>query len=261
MIREFVMKKLLSVFSLLFPLIILLPLPASAAETSVTVRVISQDAKFIGTGMGGIRVILRNAETGEILDQGLIEGSTGDTPSLMLEPRKRHDSLSRKGGAHWVGRIDIAEPTRVKVEASGPLAAGSNRQSATLTFWALPGVDITGDGILLKFHGFTVHPISPGPHQNFRPGDEVHVEAHVVTMCGCPVEPGGLWDANRYEIKAQVRTAQGIVKEFPLEFTGTTNRFAGHFQVEEMGSYKIFLTAADPQQNNYGVGITTIVVR
>jgi hypothetical protein len=237
------------------------PLTALAEPTAVTVRVISKDAKFIGTGMGGILVILRNADTGEILDRGSIEGSTGDTPSLMLEPRKRHEALSRQGGAHWVGRIDIAEPTRVEVEASGPLAAGSNRQTTTLTFWALPGQDILGDGILLTFHGFTVHPISPGPHQNFKPGDEVHVEAHVVTMCGCPVEPRGIWDANRYEVKALVRTAQGVVKEFPLEFTGTTNRFAGSFKVEEMGSYKIFLTAADPRENNYGVGITSIVVR
>lgn len=61
-----------------------LPCPAAALQTTVTVRVISQDAKFIGTGMGGIRVTLRNAETREILDRGLIEGSTGDTPSLML---------------------------------------------------------------------------------------------------------------------------------------------------------------------------------
>ncbi|WP_305047034.1 hypothetical protein [Geoalkalibacter sp.] len=104
----------------------ILPYPAAAEPTAVTVRVISQDAKFIGTGMGGIRVILRNAETREILDQGLIEGSTGDTPSLMLAPRKRHEPLSREGGAHWVGRIDIAEPTRVEVEASGPLAAAAS---------------------------------------------------------------------------------------------------------------------------------------
>ncbi len=250
------------IFPVLLALALVLPaLPSAAEPTAVTVRVISKDAKFIGTGMGGIQVILRDAATGAILDQGLIEGSTGDTPSLMQQPRVRHEALSRAGGAKWVGRIEIEEPTRVEVEAVGPLAAGGNAQRATLSLWVLPGHDIEADGILLTFHGFTVHPINPGPHQNFKPGDEVPVEAHVVTLCGCPVEPGGLWDANRYAIKAVVRSAQGVVAEFPLEFTGTVNRFSGRFKVEEAGSYKIFLTAADPRENNYGVGITTIVVR
>lgn len=247
--------------ALSFLCLLLAPLTAAAESTAVTVRVLSNDAKFIGTGMGGIRVTLRDAETGEILDQGLIEGSTGDTPIIMQQPRKRHEALSRGGGAQWVGTIDIKEPTRVLAQAVGPLAAGSSRQETSLSFWVLPGHDIKGDGILLTFYGFTVHPISPGPHQNFKPGDEVRVEVHVVTMCGCPVEPGGLWDAENYEIKAQVHTADGLVTTFPLKFTGTVNRFAGSFTVQELGSYKILITAADPGQNNYGVGKTSIVVR
>ncbi|MDO3378263.1 hypothetical protein [Geoalkalibacter halelectricus] len=238
-----------------------LPFVAVAEPTQVTVRVLSNDAKFIGTGMGGIHVILRDATTGEILDQGLIEGSTGDTPIIMQEPRVRGEALARGGGAKWVGSIDISEPTRVLAQAVGPIAAGGSQQETSLSFWVLPGHHIEGDGILLTFYGFTVHPISPGPHQNFKPGDEVRVEAHVVTMCGCPVAPGGLWDADNYQIKAQVRSAEGPVTEFPLEFTGTVNRFAGSFTVQDLGSYKIIITAADPAQNNYGVGQTSIVVR
>jgi len=237
------------------------PLHAGAEPTAVTVRVIAHDAKFIGTGMGGVRVILRDAKTGAILDQGLIEGSTGDTAVLVQQPRARHEDLARGGGASWVGELDIDKPTRVKAEAIGPLSAGDNQQQASLSFWVLPGQDIEGDGILLTFHGFTVHPVSPGPHQSFKPGEEIRIEAHVVMMCGCPVEPGGLWDADRYRIRAQVRSAERILTELPLEFTGTTNRFAGTFTFQEPGSYKIIITAADPAQNNYGASQTSIVVR
>jgi hypothetical protein len=141
------------------------------------------------------------------------------------------------------------------------MAAGDNQQQASLSFWVLPGQDIEGDGILLTFHGFAVHPVSPGPHQTFRPGEEIRVEAHVVMMCGCPVEPGGLWDADRYRIRAQVRSADEVLTEIPLEFTGTTSRFAGSFTLPQSGSYKIIITAADPDRNNYGASQTSIVVR
>ena len=240
---------------------IFLPLPAGAEPTAVTVRVIAHDAKFIGTGMGGVRVILRDAKTDEILDQGLIEGSTGDTAVIIQQPRRRDEDLARGGGASWVGEIDIDRPTRVKAEAIGPLAAGDNQQQATLSFWVLPGQDIEGDGILLTFHGFAVHTVSPGPHQSFRPGEEIRIEAHVVMMCGCPVEPGGLWDADRYRIRAQVRSAEKLLTEIPLKFTGTTSRFAGTFTLPQPGSYKIFITAADPARNNYGATQTSIVIR
>ena len=36
-----------------------------AEPTDITVRVLSKDAKFVGTSMGGVRITLRDAETGE----------------------------------------------------------------------------------------------------------------------------------------------------------------------------------------------------
>jgi len=35
------------------------------------VRVLGKDSKFVGSSMGGARVILRDAETGEMLAQGV----------------------------------------------------------------------------------------------------------------------------------------------------------------------------------------------
>ena len=39
---------------------------ASAEPTEITVRVLGKDSKFVGTSMGGMRIVLRDAVTGEI---------------------------------------------------------------------------------------------------------------------------------------------------------------------------------------------------
>jgi len=57
---------------------------AFAEPTEITVRVLGKDSKFVGSSMGGARVVLRDAQTGEILSQGVTEGSTGDTKRIML---------------------------------------------------------------------------------------------------------------------------------------------------------------------------------
>ena len=57
--------------------------PALAEPTEVVVRVISQDAKFVGDQMGGARVVLRDAETGEVLADGITTGGTGNTKQIV----------------------------------------------------------------------------------------------------------------------------------------------------------------------------------
>jgi len=66
-------------------LAVLTPTGAWAEPTDIVVRVLSKDAKFIGTSMGGMQVTLRDAHTGEILATGLTRGGTGDTKRLMHE--------------------------------------------------------------------------------------------------------------------------------------------------------------------------------
>jgi hypothetical protein len=55
-------------FGILLTLALLIvPAIAAAEPTDVTVRVLAKDSKFVGTSMGGMRIILRDAQTGEIL--------------------------------------------------------------------------------------------------------------------------------------------------------------------------------------------------
>jgi hypothetical protein len=62
---------------------------ASAEPTTITVRAISKDAKFIGTSIGGMQVTVTDAQTGEVLAKGVTSGGTGSTARLMDAPRQR----------------------------------------------------------------------------------------------------------------------------------------------------------------------------
>jgi len=68
--------------------------PIAAEPTAVDVRVISKGAKFVGTSMGGCEVVIRDAETGEILARGKTAGSTGDTDRIMRAGMKHHEPVS-----------------------------------------------------------------------------------------------------------------------------------------------------------------------
>ena len=234
---------------------------ARAVETRVTVRVKAHDAKFIGTGVGGLEVTIRNADTGALLASGRIEGGTGNTGTLMKSPIARGQRLSDDATAAYVATLDIGEPTRIEVTVRGPLAGGNNIQTASRTLWVLPGQDITGDGVLLRLQGFLVYPVSPAPHQFFSTGDEVTIEAHVGMMCGCPIKPGGLWDANKYTVKALVRKGDRQVAELDMAYAGATSRFRATYRPQEPGAYEVLVTAADPSTSNFGVGLTSFVVK
>ncbi len=234
---------------------------ARAVETRVTVRVRAHDAKFIGTGVGGLEVTVRDADTGAILASGRIEGGTGDTKTLMKAPIVRGQRLSNASTAAYVATLDIDEPTRIEVIARGPLAGGSNVQKTSRTLWVLPGQDIAGDGVLLELQGFLVYPVSPAPHQFFAMGQDVAIEAHVGMMCGCPIKPGGLWDADRYTVKAVIERAGKRVAELALGYAGATSRFKALYRPDAPGAYKVLVTAADPSSGNFGVGMTSFVVK
>ncbi|NOY44117.1 MAG: hypothetical protein GXP50_01490 [Deltaproteobacteria bacterium] len=254
--------KRVALFLVALSLSMLLASPAArAVETRVTVRVRAHDAKFIGTGVGGVQVVVRDADTGRFLASGLVEGGTGDTKTLMKTPISRGQRLSDGSAAAYVATLDIDEPTRIEVIARGPLAAGSSVQTSSRTLWVLPGQDVTGDGVLLELQGFLVYPVTPAPHQFYRVGDEVAVEAHVTMMCGCPIKPGGLWDADKYAVKALVQRDGKQVAELNLVYAGATSRFKAAYRPDEPGSYKVLVTAADPSTNNFGVGVTSFVVK
>lgn len=246
--------------SLIAAVLVFAPATASAEPTDIVVRVLSKDAKFIGTSMGGMRITLSDAETGELLATGLTEGGTGDTQRLMHEKGGRRAQLSDASAAKYQVTLDLDRPRLIQVEAYGPLAQRQSAQRVTASQWVVPGRGITGgDGWVLELPGFVVDVLSPPAHGRVPVGKRVGVRANVIAMCGCPVEPKGLWDADTYEVAAIVSVNGKEVSRLPLAYAGETSQFEAAVPVDAPGFYEVVVYAYDPANGNTGLDRTTFI--
>lgn len=242
--------------------LLLAPLSAAAEPTDITVRVLSKDAKFVGTSMGGARVVVRDAQTGEVLASGVTAGGTGNTSKIMHDDGGRRARMADETAASFSTTLDLDEPRRIEVEASGPLAQPQAGQSVSATQWVVPGRAPGGEnGWILELPGFAVDVLAPPAHVGM-PGDveRVDVRANVTMMCGCPIEPGGLWDADGYEVEMIIVRNGERIGTRPMEYAGQTSQFAGEIPVGESGVYDITVFAHDPRTGNTGLDRTTFIV-
>ena len=142
---------------LITTLLLLLSVKAYAIPTTITVRVISKGAKFVGTSMGGAQITLTNKITKKVLAVGVTKGSTGNTERIMKTATYRNDSLSDEKSAKFITSIDISEPTWVEVTTYGPLAQIQAANTSSLSQWVISGKHIDGgDAWLLDLPGFVV---------------------------------------------------------------------------------------------------------
>jgi len=238
---------------------------AMAAPTQVTVMVRAKDAKFIDTSMAGALITIRNADTGELLAQGVTTGTTGNTEKTMKKPLQRGVPLSDEKSARFNATIEISEPTLLEIRGYGPLAQRQSAGTVSVTQWIVPGKHLnSGDGILLEIPGFAVDILAPPAHLQLLSDilpQKIEVQANVILMCGCPVTPGGVWDANRVEVKALVRKNGKPVGEFSLAYAGSASQFTGSLEVGEEGMYEVTVYAYDPSNGNTGVDKTTFIVQ
>jgi hypothetical protein len=244
-------------------MVLLLAVPTLAAETRVVVRARARDGKFIGTSMGGVKVVLRDAETGQVLASGTTAGTTGDTQRLMKQPHARGTPLADEQAAKFETTLNLDEPRRVTVEVSGPEAQPQARVLTSTQLWLLPGKHLQGDGLILEVPGFVVDALEPQAHERikFTGGkQQVPVRANLVLMCGCPTDPGGLWDSSRYEVQAQVKLDGKPLTSVPLTYAGKTSTFAGELPVQQKGAYEVTVTAYDPATGNTGLDRTSFLV-
>jgi hypothetical protein len=236
------------------------PAQAQTDVTKLLVRVTAHDAKIIGSGVGGARVTVRNAHTGETLAQGVQQGSTGNTDKIMREPRKRGATVfDTEGAAGYVAEIRLDRPSVVEIVAEGPLGTPHAMQRATKTLLVVPGQHVLGEGIVIELLGFTV--ALEAPTSGAQAGQSFEVRANVTMLCGCPTEPGGLWDANDIEIVARAVRNGTVVFEGPLSFAGTTSTYTGAVALFDPGEYQLQVLAMDPKTGNFGMAAQDIVVR
>jgi len=184
-------------------------------------------------------------------------GDAGSTEAMMRTPHERGATIyEAPGAAKFVDTIALSEPTPVVVTAEGPLDYPASMQQASASLTLIPGQDMTGDGLVLTVHGFIVEILNPeGAVARAEMGDEMQVRARVRLLCGCPAEPGGLWDASRYDIRASLLAEDGrVIEETPMAFTGMTNEYEATISTADGGDMaaQLRVTVSDPDRVNFG---------
>ncbi len=234
---------------------------AQALPTKLLVRVVAHDAKIIGSGVGGARVTIRDAETGAVLAEGVQQGSTGNTTAIMRTPWERGATIfDTEGAASFLATLDLTKPTRVEVSAEGPLDTPEAMQRGSKTFLMVPGVDVVGEGLLIELNGLRVSIESPADHAELT-GRTVPVRATVTMLCGCPTEPGGLWNADHKTITARLVRDGTVMAEDTLHFAGRTSQYETTLSAPAPGAYTLQVIAVDPTRANTGMATRTLTVR
>lgn len=243
----------------LFLSFLIFPAAITAQETSVMIRVQSKDAKFIGSSIGGAKIIVKEELTGEILAEGITHGSTGDTELIMKESHERGKQLSDDETAGFLAVLDIEKPVFVTIEALAPIQKKQAAVRSSTQLWIIPGKDITGDGIVLEVPGFVVDILSPQTHERIASDIEIDIRVNVVMMCGCPVTSGGIWDADQYEVTALISKEGEKDRSLELNISDKPSTFSGQISLPK-GNYNITVYAFDPATGNTGLDSTNIII-
>jgi len=237
-------------------LILVSPLSAQTGgkETKVMIRAIARDAKVIGTHVGGAKITVRDVASGETLAQGVQQGGTGDTNTIMKTPRTRGMAVYSTGDASgFLAVLHLEKPTVVEISAEGPLGNAQATQRSSKTLLLVPGEDVLGEGILLEIHGFIITPLAPLADAKVKVGSPFEVRATVTMACGCPTEPGGLWDANKIRVVARLLRDGKVESEIPMTYAGVQNTFHTDVPVTAAGSMELQVLAMDPASANFGM--------
>jgi len=235
---------------------------ATAEPTEITVRVVAKGAKFIGSSMGGVLITLKDADTGQLLAKGVVAGSTGDTPRIMVAERTVHSTLSTPDAACFTAKIDVDEPRRVEVTAFGPLAQRQSAGRVSATQWIVPGKHVTGgDAWLLEMPGLVVDVLAPPAHLKLKGAPQtIKLRANVTMMCGCPIAPDGLWDTEEFEIVAIVKRDGQETARLPMKFAGVPSQFEAACEAKEPGLYDVTVYAHQPANGNTGLDRVTWMI-
>lgn len=246
--------------------VVCLASPLLAEPTRITVRAVSRDAKIIGTQVGGARITIRDAATGEILASGFQNGETGETKRIMTEPHARGAVLyDTPKAAGYVATVDLEKPRVVEVTAEGPLQYPQATQKASKSLLVVPGQHIEGDGVVLEIHGFIVQVLEPEASEVGLPaGDPLRIKAKVTMTCGCPTQPGGMWDSSRYVMTAALLRDGVSIASVPLQYAGEVSTYTADLPAPGKGNYTVELLVSDRAAVNFGLvrkGISIVPLR
>jgi len=216
--------------------------------TRVVVRVAANDGKLLDDNVGGARVRITDARSGKLLAEGVQQGNSGDTDKIMKQPHARRAPLfDTPGAAAFTAELMLDRPTLVRVSATGPLKYPASLRTTEKTLMVVPGRDITGEGLVLQVDGLIVDIEEAVAAQG-----RLEVRAHVAMMCGCPITPGGLWDAGQTRIVAQVWRGREKVAEEPMAYAGQPSTFRASLAGVPPGKHVVRVLAVDATGTNAG---------
>lgn len=231
----------------------------SQTDTPVTVRVLSHDAKLIGTSMGGVEIVIRNKSTGEILASGITSGETGDTDRLVLEPKTRYGEITTPGSAAFRATVPLTKPVFAEITATFRTAYAGHPIVQSQTQWLIPGKEMTGDGIILEMPGFATRILHPLPHQSITEREDAYIDFFMIMLCGCPISPGGTWDSDYMTVEALIYEGEELLRSVSLE-NYKTDYFRADLSDLTPGSYTVYVTAYDPRSKNTGAEKVTVTL-
>jgi len=254
----------------------------SGIPTTIAVRVIARDGKFLGDDIGGAQITVRDARTRELLSQGVTAGGSGPNGhgGVMCARLRRGEPLPITGASVFNVTLNLNGPRQIEVTAYGPLAARASANTVSATEWIYPGKDITeGNGFLLELPGLIVQIVDPPTHFAPQVLSELHIQANVAMMCGCPIDPKSgpskicpelpdeaqPWLPEEFEVKAIIRTSGSDPIEVPLAFSeispaNSPGQFTGTWTPPAAGGiFEITVYAYQKSTGNTGVDVATLV--
>ncbi|WMS86288.1 hypothetical protein [Pleionea litopenaei] len=228
---------------------------AFAQKTPIKIYVLAHGAKFIGDKTDGATVEIRRSDNQQLLAQGITTGGTGNTTLIMKTDHATNMILTDDQTASFTTVLDIDKPTKITITARGPLSIKPRGAEVSTQVWLIPGKDFSqGNAITLSLRGFLID-ASVSSEQN-----SVQVETLITLMCGCPVEPEGLWNASDYQLNVALLKNDQLVEQKPLNFT-QDSQFEARFEGIEPGVYQVMITAFDPITANSGVQELSVTVK
>jgi hypothetical protein len=238
---------------------------AKAVPTKLIVRVKAKDAKFIGTGIGGALVLIKDHLTGELLAKGYTKGGSGSTDLIMKTPLVRGKSVVDEKTALFETTVNIEDPTLIDIEVLAPVNRRNAAVSGSTQLWLLPGKAIAGDGIVIELSGYILDILTPNTHQlipiDSLKDHSLDFKVSLTMLCGCPISKGGVWNADDIEIKGILKKEGVISSEFPLTKLTGNNLYDGHLKITAKGNYELLVYAYDPKTNNTGLDRINFVIQ
>jgi hypothetical protein len=249
--------------SLVFVLAMTPAMPAFAAEaalaipTPVIVRVVAYHAMALGDNVGGASVTIRDAATGVVLASGRQSGPSGDAKVIMQTPHLQAEPVySVRESASFTAELQLTQPTLVEIVGEGPLKFPHAMRRASKMMLLYPGKAVTGDGIVLELDGLLVTIEGPTTERPLGIGDEGTVGATVKMLCGCVVEPFGIWDSRRMDLYGELRLGEKVIQRIDMYHQGPKGLFTGNFKIPRSlkgeKSVSLRVVAADPENVNVG---------